>query len=255
MVIGHLKYIFKVLFLLVLFNFTYSLFAANLESDYRDAVVLFEKRDVVSCEASIAVLEKILEQKTDSLDAQALIAYAYAHHGGMLQQINGSGGEYLNSAYAFAKAALSQQPTNIYARKAILLLKLIGGDIVDVRKQVEKEWSEKETDADIWYFRAVSGDAAAATKSLQEALRKNTSHVWIYSDMAFRALLANDFATAEKWIAALQKQQAEIADVDLLKAVLAIKRSDEKEARLAWDSFTRKAPESVIVDAYKKLKK
>lgn len=236
-------------------NFISSLFAASIEEDYREAQSFFEQRDLSSREKAISLLEKILEQKPDHLEAQALISYVYAHEAYILSQLDKSGAEYQNSADAFSKAVLSQQPSNVYARKTVLFLKLMAGNKADVETQIEKNWPQNERDADVWYFRALVGEGPEALKALQEAFKLNTAHVWIYSDMAFRALRVHDYANAEKWIAALQKQRADIADIDLLKASFAAQKGNEKEMRTAWDTFVRKVPDSSIVSRFKTITK
>lgn len=221
--------------------------AVNVDNDYRDALSLFQRRDVVSCQKTIVLLEKILERKADHTDSQALIAYAYAHQAFILSQLGESGTDYLNSAEAFSKAVLAQQPQNSFARKAKLLLQLISGNAAEVRKTLEKEVTDKETDADLWYMLAVSGDADKATKPLATALTLNADLVWIYSDMAFRAMKMGDLATAEKWQRALEARKPGIADADLIKAVLAAQKQDKKTAQSMWGEFARKAPEFPLV--------
>lgn len=221
--------------------------AINVDNDYRDALSLFQRRDVVSCQRTITLLEKILERKADHTDSQALIAYAYAHQAFVLSQLGESGADYLNSADAFSKAVLAQQPQNAFARKAKLLLQLIGGGTADVRKTLEKEVTDKETDADLWYMLAVSGDADKAIKPLSTALSLNADLIWIYSDMAFRALKMGDLATAEKWQRALEARKPGVADADLIKAVLSAQKQDKKSAQSAWNEFARKAPDFPLV--------
>ncbi len=233
--------------LLVLLNALSSASAANVDNDYRDALSLFQRRDIASCLRTITLLERNLEQKADHADSQALIAYAYAHQAFILSQIGESGADYLNSADAFSKAVLAQQPQNPFARKAKLLLQLIGGNFADVRKTFEKELTDKETDADLWYMSAVAGDADKAAKSLGTALRLNADLVWIYTDMAFRALKMNDLSTAEKWLRALEARKPGIADIDLLKATIAAQRQDKKTVQASWSDFSRKAPDFALV--------
>lgn len=233
--------------LLLSINFVSSAFAANIESDYKDAATIFEKRDMVSCHRAIQLLEKNLEVKADHLDTQALISFAYAHEAFVLTQLGEKATEYQNSADAFSKSVLSQQPQNIFARKASLILQLIAGNHIDVKKTIEKDISDKETDPDIWYILATVSEGDKITSSLQKALSLNPDHVWIYNDMAFRAIKLGDLATAQKWASALEKRSANIADLDLLKAAIAAQKKDKKTAELHWADFSKKAPDFFLV--------
>lgn len=233
--------------LLLSINFLSAASAANVESDYKDAATIFEKRDIASCHRAIEMLEKNLEIKADHLDTQALISFAYAHEAFVLTQLGEKATEYQNSADAFAKSVLSQQPQNIYARKTNLLLQLIAGNHIDVKKTLEKDISDKETDADIWYILATVSEGDKISLSLQKALALNPDHVWIYSDMAFRAIKLGDLATAQKWTTALEKRLTNIADLDLLKAAIAAQKKDMKTAEQHWADFSKKAPEFFLV--------
>ncbi len=233
--------------LLVGINSLQPLFAANPDSDYKDAVTLFEKRDIVSRGRAIAILEKNLEQKADHLDSQALISYAYVHEAYVMTQIGEKATEYQNSAEAFAKAVLAQQPQNLYARKTTLFLQLAAGNYVDARKALERDVTEKETDADLWFMLAVVSEGDKGNKALAKALTLNPDHVWIYSDMAFRAVKMGDLAVAEKWVKALEGRRAGVPEADLLRAVIAAHRKDKKRAKEHWSDFARKVPDSAIV--------
>lgn len=233
--------------LLLSINFLSSVSAANVENDYKDAATLFEKRDMASCHRAIEILEKNLEIKADHLDTQALISYAYAHEAFVLAQLGEKATEYQNSAEAFSKSVLSQQPQNNYARKTGLLLQLIAGNHIDVKKTLEKDISDKETDADLWYILATVSEGEKVSASLQKALALNPDHIWIYNDMAFRAIKLGDLATAQKWAAALEKRNASIADLDLLKAAIAAQKKDKKTAELHWADFSKKVPEFSLV--------
>lgn len=219
----------------------------NVDNDYRDAAALFQRRDIVSCLRTINLLEKNLEKKPDHLDSQALISFAYAHEAFILSQLGESGTEYMNSADAFSKAVLTQQPKNPFARKAAMMLQLIAGNALEVRKTLEKEMTDKETDADLWYISAIVGEGDKTLKSLTTALNLNADHIWIYNDMAFRALKMNDLTTAEKWVRALEARRPGLADADLLKAAIAAQKRDKKAAQGFWVDFTRKAPEFSLV--------
>ena len=200
---------FVVYTLLVLtVNSLQPVFAANLDADYKDAVTIFEKRDVVSCGRAITALEKILSQKADHLDAQALISYAYAHEAFVMTQLGEKATEYQNSADAFAKAVLAQQPQNIYARKTMLFLQLVAGNENDARKILERDVTESQSDADMWYLLAIVSDGENSGRALSKALSLNPDHVWIYADMAFRAVKAGDLVIAEKWAKALELRRA-----------------------------------------------
>jgi hypothetical protein len=240
---------------LVVINFSGSLFAANVDNDYRDALSVFQKRDLVSCHRAIVLLVKILEQKADHLDSQALISYAYAHEAFLLSQLGESATEYQNSADAFSKAVLAQQPQNIFARKTKLLLQLMNGNHLDVRKTLEKEVTDKETDADLVYMLAVVGDASTAGKTLSNALALNADYVWIYSDMAFRAIKMSDLAVAEKWARALEVRRPGLAEVDLIRAVIAAQKKDKQSVQSLWSDFSRKAPDFALVARFSGSKK
>lgn len=235
------RYVFYVA-LLVSLNSATSLFAANPDSDYRDALSLFQRRDIASCQRTISLLEKNLEQKADHIDSQALLSFAYAHEAFIMSQLGESGSDYQNSADAFAKAVLAQQPNNAFARKTSLLLKLIVGNYLDVRKTLDPEMNDKQTDADLWYFYAVVSEGDKVGRALSTALTLNGDLVWIYNDMAFRALKMGDSATAEKWVRALDARRPGLADSDLLKAAIAAQKQDKKTAQNLWNEFTRKAP-------------
>lgn len=221
--------------------------AANPDGDYKDAVALFEKRDTVSRIRAITILEKNLEQKADHLDSQALISYAYAHEAYIMSQIGEKATDYQNSAEAFSKAVLAQQPQNLYARKTSLFLQLTAGNHIDARKILERDVTDKEPDADLWYMLAVVSDGDKANKSLAKALTLNPDHVWIYSDMAFRAVKMGDLVVAEKWVAALEARRAGVPEADLLRAVIAASKKDTKAAKSHWANFARKAPDSSVV--------
>lgn len=233
--------------ILLSINFLSSVYAVNVDSDYKDAATLFEKRDIASCHRAIQLLEKNLETKADHLETQALISFAYAHEAFVLTQLGEKATEYQNSADAFSKSVLSQQPQNSYARKTSLILQLIAGNHIDVKKTLEKDISDKETDADIWYILATVSEGDKVTASLQKALSLNPDHVWIYNDMAFRAIKLGDLATAQKWANALEKRSANIADLDLLKAAIAALKKDKKTAELHWADFSKKAPDFFLV--------
>lgn len=240
------QYFFSLL-LLICLNSLQPLFAVNPDSDYKDALALFEKRDVVSRIRAITILEKNLETKADHLDSQALISYAYVHEAYIMSQVGEQATEYQNSADAFSKAVLAQQPQNLYARKTALFLQLIAGNHVDARKILERDVTEKENDADMWYMLAAVSEGEKANKSLTKALTLNPDHVWIYSDMAFRAIKMGDIAVAEKWIKALETRRPGVPEADLLRAVVAANRKDKKRAKEHWVDFARKAPDSAIV--------
>ena len=223
------------------------LFAANPDADYKDALALFEKRDIVSRIRAITVLEKNLEQKADHLNSQALISYAYAHEAYVMAQIGEKATDYQNSAEAFSKAVLAQQPQNLYARKTSLFLQLAAGNHIDARKILERDVTENETDADLWYMLAVVSEGEKTNKALAKALTLNADHVWIYSDMAFRAVKMGDLVVAEKWVAALDSRRAGAPEVDLLRAVIAANKKDAKAAKTHWANFARKAPDSAVV--------
>lgn len=245
--------IYSVLLLVV--NFLSAANAASPDSDFKDAAQAFEKRDMASTQKAIAMLEKVLEQKPDHLDSQALIAYAYAHEAFILSQLGESGSEYQNSAEAFIKAVQAQQPQNLSAKKASVFLLMMSGKTADARKILEKDLNEKETDADIWYMYALAGDADKTVNHLNRALTLNPDHVWIYTDMAFRALKMGDAVVAEKWIRALEAKRPAVSEVPLLYAVLAAQKKDKKRAQEQWAEFVRRSPESPLVAKLAPVKK
>lgn len=237
-------------------NFFSTLAAASPDADYKDAETMFQRRDLSSCLRSIQMLEKILEQKADHLDTQGLLSYAYAHESFILSQIGQQGSEYQKSAEAFATAVLTRQPKNQYAQKAAILLALLNNKQDDVRKLLEKEVTDKEIDPDLWYLLAVVSDGDKISKNLSKALALRKDHIWIYSDMAFRAIKMSDLQVADKWIKALEAVRPGLGDTDLLQAVVAFQRKDTKNAQLFWDNFLRKTPEfSLTTTAPKPVKK
>lgn len=221
--------------------------AANVDNDYRDALSLYERRDIVSRQKAIQILERNLEVNAEHLDTQALIAFAYAHEAHMMQQIGERSTDYLASAEAFAKAVLAKQPSNIFAKKTIIFLHLVGGLQMDASRLMAKEMTEKETDADMWYMQALLSEGEKSRKAIVRALELKPNHVWIYSDMAFRAIQLNDLPLAEKWISALEARTPGIADLDLLKAVVAAQKKNRKDIQFHWAAFTAKAPNSPIM--------
>lgn len=233
--------------ILLSINFISSVSALNVDSDYKDAVTVFEKRDIASCLKAIHMLEKNLEQKADHLESQALISFAYAHEAFLLTQLGEKATEYQNSADVFSKSVLSQQPQNAYARKTSLLLQLIAGNHIDVKKTLEKEITDKETDPDLWYIQAVVSEGDKIPAGLQKVLTLNADYIWIYSDMAFRAIKLGDLSAAQKWVNALEKRNSNLADLDLLKAVIAAQKKEKKLAEEHWDAFRKKVPEFFLV--------
>jgi len=241
--------------LLSLVNFLSAAHASNADSEYKDAAQAFAQRDMASTQKAIAMLEKVLEQKPDHLESQALIAYAYAHEAFVMSQLGESGSDYQNSAEAFVKAVQSQQPQNTSAKKAQIFLLMMTGKTSDARKIIEKDLNEKETDADIWYMYALAGDADRTVNHLNRALTLNPDHVWIYTDMAFRALKMGDAVVAEKWIKALEAKRPSAAEVPLLYAVLAAQKKDKKRAQDQWAEFVRRSPDSPLVAKLSPAKK
>ena len=233
--------------LLLFVNFLSAAHAADIDGEYRDAALVFEKRDMASTARAVAMLEKVLEQKPDHIDAQALVAFAYAHEAFVLTQMGEKATDYQNSADAFAKAVQAQQPENSSARKATLYLQLMSSNAGDARKTLEKVVTEKETDADLWYMLAIAGDADKSKNYLGRALAINSEHVWIYTDMAFRALKLGDTAIAEKWITALEAKRPSIPEIPLLHAVVAAQKKDKKRAQEQWAEFARRMPDSPLV--------
>lgn len=221
--------------------------ATNVDNDYRDALSLYERRDIVSRQKAIQILERNLETNAEHLDTQALIAFAYAHEAYLMQQIGEHSTDYLASAEAFAKAVLAKQPANMHAKKTVIFLHLVGGLQQDASRLMAKEMTEKETDADMWYMQALLSEGDKSKKALMRALELKPNYVWIYSDMAFRAIQLNDLPLAEKWIAALEARAPGIADLDLLKAVVAAQKKNRKDVQLHWSAFTAKAPNSPIM--------
>lgn len=218
--------------------------AANVDNDYRDALSLYEKRDIVSGYKAIQILERNLDANADHLDTQALLAFAYVHEAHLLKQIGGQSADYLSSAEAFAKLVLAKQAANAYAKKAMIFLQLVGGLRQEAAQLLAKEMTEKETDADLWYMQALLSEGEKSKMALARALELKPNHVWIYSDMTFRAIQLNDLPLAEKWVAALEARTPGIADLDLLKAVVAAQKKNRKGAQQHWSAFTAKAPNS-----------
>lgn len=241
--------------LLLVVNFLSAAHASNIDNDFKDAALAFAKRDMVSTQKAIAMLEKVLEQKPDHLDSQALIAYAYAHEAFVLSQMGETASDYQNSADAFAKAVLAQQPQNTQAKKATVFLLMMSGKSADARKLIEKDLTDKETDADAWYMYALTGDADKTVNHLNRALSLNPDHVWIYTDMAFRALKMGDAAVAEKWIKALEAKRPAVSEVPLLYAILAAQKNDKKRAQEQWAEFVRRSPDSPLVAKFSPTKK
>lgn len=241
--------------LLSLVNFLSAAHAINPDSDYKDAAQTFSQRDMVSTQKAISMLEKVLEQKPDHLDSQALIAYAYAHEAFILSQLGESGSDYQNSAEAFIKAVQAQQPQNMSAKKASVFLLMMSGKTADARKILEKDLTDKEADADIWYMYAIVGDTDKTVNHLNRALTLNPDHVWIYTDMAARALKMGDAVVAEKWIKALEAKRPAVAEVPLLYAVLAAQKKDKKRAHEQWAEFVRRSPDSPLVAKFSPTKK
>lgn len=221
--------------------------ATNVDNEYKDAQKLFERRDLQSRQKAIEILEKNLEASPGHLETQALIGFAYAHEANLMVQLGERGGDYLTSAEAFAKGVIAKQPTNIYARKTVILLHLVGGLQIDASKILAKDMTDKETDADLWYMQAVMSDGDKALRSLTRALELKPDHVWIYSDMAFRALQMNNIPVAEKWVAALDARAPGIADVDLLRAIIAAQKKDRKQLTAHWNTFSKKVPGSPML--------
>lgn len=228
-------------------NFLSAASAATPDSDFKDAAQLFEKRDIASCHSAIVMLEKVLEQKADHVDSQAMIAFAYAHEAFVLTQLGEKATEYQNSAEAFSKAVLSQQPQNSFARKASLLLQLMAGNHIDVRKTLEKDVTDKETDADLWYMLAVVSEGEAVNRALSKLFTLNANYVWAYSDMAFRAIKLNDLMVAEKWTNVLDRARPGVPETDLLRATIAAQKKDKKMAESYWSAFAKKAPDFPLV--------
>jgi tetratricopeptide (TPR) repeat protein len=214
--------------------------AGNVDNDYKDALSLFENRDIVSRQKAIQILERNLEINAEHTDTQGLIAYAYAHEAYLMQQLGENATDYLTSAEAFAKTVLSKQPGNIYAKKTIIFLYLVGGLQVDASQRIAREMTDKETDADMWYMQAIVSEGEKSRRSLARALELKPNNVWIYSDMAFRAIQLNDLPLAEKWIAALETKAPAIADLDLLKAVVAAEKKNRKDLQAHWSAFSAK---------------
>ena len=233
--------------LIALTNAAFAAPPVNVDNNYKDALNLFEQRDIVSRQKAIHILERNLETNAEHQETQALIAFLYAHEAYLLQQLGERSNDYLTSAEAFAKAVLAKQPTNSFARKTVIYLHLIGGLHQDATKLMEKAMTEKETDPDMWYIQAVLSEGDKARKSLAKALELKPNHVWIYSDMVFRAIRLNEIPLAEKWIAALEARLPGIADIDLLRAVIASLKKDRKAAESHWGAFSNKAPDSPIL--------
>ena len=82
----------------------------------------------------------------------------------------------------------------------------------------------------MWYMLAAVSEGDKANRSLARALTLNPDHVWIYSDMAFRALKMGDVAVAEKWIKALEARRPGVPEADLLRAIVAANKKDKKRA-------------------------
>jgi len=233
--------------ILLAINFFGAASAATVESDFKDAQSIFARRDLASGERALHMLEKILDQKADHLETQALISYIYAHEAFILTQLGEKATEFQNSADAFAKAVLTQQPQNANAKKASWLLMLIAGNHIDVKKILEKEITDKEVDADLWYMFATVNEGEKMQASLAKALSLNPEHIWIYSDLAFRAIKLGDLATAERWLSVLEARRSGSADGDLIRAALAAQKQDKKSAEAAWKSFSAKVPEFPLV--------
>jgi tetratricopeptide (TPR) repeat protein len=228
------------LLLLIAVNALSSVSAAD--TDYEKAAAEYNKRDIVSQDNALSQLEKILEKKPDNVEAQALAAYVYAHKAYVLRQLGNTDAKYLNSAETLTKAVTVKQPKNIYARKATIFLQLMSNSTADARRTLEREVGDAETDPDLWYMLACVSDRDKSYAALTRALKLPGSHIWIYTDMAFQALKSDDLPTAEKWISYLEARHPNLAEADMLKAVLAAKKKDNKQTEYYWKIFAGKLP-------------
>lgn len=236
--------------ILVLVNFSSAASAATVDSDFKDAQTVFDRRDLASGRKAIVMLEKILDQQASHLETQALVAYAYAHEAFILTQLGEKGTEFQNSAEAFTKTVLAQQPQNSNARKASWLLMLIAGNYTEVKNILEKTISDKETDADLWYMLASVSEGEKMQAALTKALTLNPDFIWVYSDLAFRSIKLGDVANAERWLTVLEAQRPGLAESDLLRAILAAQKKDKKTAEIAWKAFSIKIPEFYLVKKF-----
>jgi tetratricopeptide (TPR) repeat protein len=228
--------------LLIGANVLFAAQPASVDNDYKDALSLYEKRDIVSLQKAIEILERNLKVNPEHLETQALISFAYAHEAYLMQQIDGRAADYLVSAENFAKAVLAKNPRNTFAKKTIIFSHLIVGQKAEAAKILAMEMNEKESDADMWYLQALLTEGDESKRALIRALELKPNHVWIYSDMAFRAIHFNDLPLAEKWIAALEARMPGIADLDLLKAVVAAQKKKRKDSQLHWSALNAKTP-------------
>lgn len=220
----------------------------NVDNEYKDAQKLFEKRDFASRQKAIAVLEQAIASDPNHLETQALLGFAYAHEACLRQQLGEQPKDYLASAEAFAKVVLARQANNAIAKKTLMLLHIVRGAPQEAAKLMGNEPSATETDPDIWYLRAVLSEGDNSLKALAKALELKPDHVWIYSDLTIRAIRLNNLAVAEKWVAALEARAPGIADIDLLKAMVAAQKKNKKEAQQHWSAFVKKVPDSPIKD-------
>lgn len=221
------------------------------EAQYQDALTLFEKRDLKSIQGAINLLEKNIDLNAEHLETQALIGFVYAHEANILSQLGQSSTEYLNSANAFAQNVLLRDPKNKFAIKTTIYLLMIGGKNSDAAKLLSSEMNEKETDADLWYFQAALTDGDKSLQSLARALELKPDHVWIYSDMAFRALRLNNLSVAEKWISALETRSPNTADALMLRAIFSAQKKDITAASSYWSSFESKAAGLPVIESLK----
>lgn len=235
--------------LLILANAGLGAQSNSVENSYKDAQKLFEQRDFASRQKAITILERNLKTNPEHLQTQALLGFAYAHDANLLRQLGNANAakDYLTSAEAFAKIVLAKQPNNPYAKKTMIFLQLINETFAEATKLIGKEVTEQETDPDLWYMQAILSDGEKTTKSLAKALALKPDHVWIYSDLALRAVQLNNLPVAEKWIAALEMRAPNAADVHLLKAIIAAHKKDKKEMQLQWATFSQKASDSPVI--------
>ncbi|MCX7632256.1 MAG: hypothetical protein N2Z22_02855 [Turneriella sp.] len=227
----------------------------DVEDSYREALALFERRDLVSTQKAITLLENILKIRPDHTATQALTSFAYAHEAHLLQQLQLPASDYLNSAAAFARVAQSKEPGNPFALKAEIVLHLIAGRKQEAQTLLAQRPLKKEQDADFCYFHAATSDGQMAQRALAKALALKPNHVWIYSDMAMRALRQKNTALAEKWIQALEKNAPATADADLLRAMLATEQKKRSEAKKYWSAFLQKLSDPAtqhLMEAFQK---
>jgi len=245
-----MKSVIRVVFfhglLLILFNFTSNLFAQSVDLEFNEARILFENRDLISISKAMIALEKIIAKNPDHLETQALLSFVYAHQASIARQIGQPSIDYENSASAFSTSVLAVQSNHRMALKTNAFLLLSNGNRIDAKKIIDAQIQPNETDIDWLYMQAVVSEEDKTIPILSAALSLNTSHVWIYFDMAMRSVKSNNLPNADKWLSGLKVKYPHIAEIDLLQIVIAAYKNDRNAVEEHAANFLKKMPSSLI---------